>query len=57
MVFVRLDASLLDVWVVFWMLYGPIGRFLNVVWSDGALFRCCMVRFKRYKKPLGVPLI
>ena len=24
----------------FWMLYGPMGRFLDGVWSDGSLFGC-----------------
>ena len=31
------------------MLYGPMGRFLDgfldVVWSDGSFFGCCMVRW------------
>ena len=50
MVFVMLDGSF------FWMLVGPMCRFLDVgwsdgsffldlAWSDGSLFRCYMVRW------------
>ena len=49
MVFVMLDGSLFGCymvrWVVFWMLYGPMGRFLDLVWSDGSFFGSCMVRW------------
>ena len=35
------------------MLYGPMGRFLDIVRSDGSRAGCCMVRFKPKKSIRG----
>ena len=39
------------------MVFVMLGRFLDLIWSDGSLFTSCTLRFKHTKKALAMPLI
>ena len=57
--FIRPDGDLLDVIWPDWSVLDfirPDLSLLDFVWTGGSIFRCCMVRFTHYKKPLGAPL-